>query len=354
MTRRSHLDLDRETEAARYAVDLVDLIGASVPLRRKSASGAEWAGPCPKCGAGDDRFIVRPKGKPDHPAPGFWCRVCHWTGTAIDWQMHLTGEPWNEAARSLLARAGMTDLSRDAVLARREVIAARVHVETAEQAEHRREIARRLAAITASRDRVDRLQREDRALAALAYRGIPASTAAEFGLGLDDHAGRPALVIPWTVTAAGGEVQTRAVQYRYLDDVDSRDRYRWHTGSSGRLYNADAVTTPMDAELIVVEGALKALTLWSAGVFSVCALPNKAGWQTGIRAHGAAWLAPFRRFERVWIALDPDAAPEAREAAAGLPNARAVTLPDKPDDLLLALDGDVDAFTVYVRQGRPA
>lgn len=352
MIRRSHLDLDRETDAAKFAVDLVDLIGASVPLRRKAASSAEWAGPCPKCGAGDDRFIVRPKGKADHPAPGFWCRVCNWTGTAIDWQMHLTGEPWHQAVRSLLDRAGMADLSPEGIAARRDMIAARVHVETAEQAEHRREIARRLAAITASRDRVDRLQREDRALAALASRGISPATAAEFGLGLDDHSGRPALVIPWTVTAPGGEVATRAVQYRYLDDVDGHDRYRWHTGSAGRLYNADAVTTPLDAELIVVEGALKALTLWSAGMFSVCALPNKAGWGTGMRAHGAAWLAPFRRFERVYIALDPDAAQEAREAAAGLPNARAVTLPYKPDDLLLALGGDVDAFAVYLRQGR--
>lgn len=341
---------DVDTDAAKYAVDLVELIGGSVPLRRKTANGDEWAGPCPKCG-GRDRFIVRPNGKSDM-VPGFWCRQCHWTGTAIDWQMHATGQLWHEAARSLLDAGGLYGLAPSDITARREVIAVRVRVETEEQAEHRREIAKRLQAITASRSRVDRLMREDRALAALAARGIPESAAVEFSLGLDDYGGRPALVIPWTITGADGETRTRAVQYRYLDDDGTGNRYRWHTGSSGRLYNADAVTHQCDDDLIVVEGALKAVTLWSAGMFSVCALPNKAGWQTGLREHGAAWLAPFRKFRRVWMALDPDALPESYAAAAGLDNARPVTLPDKPDDLLIRLGGDVDTLWAYIRQGR--
>jgi len=350
MMRRSHVDLDRETEAAKLAVDLVEVIGASVPLRRKVAGGTEWAGPCPKCG-GRDRFIVRPSGKPDMP-PGFWCRQCHWTGTAIDWQMHVTGSGFGDAVRALLERGGLAGADPVAIAARREAIAAEVRAETAEQAEHRREIARRLSAITASRERVDRLMCEDRALAMLAERGIPPRIAGEFDIGLDEHAGRQALVIPWTVTDRDGAVQTRAIQYRYLDD-DGDTRYRWHKGSVGRLYNADAVMTPQDAELIVVEGALKAVALWSAGIFSVCALPTKSGWQTGMRSGGSAWLDPFRAFDRVWIALDPDATAEAREAAAGLPNARVVTLPDKPDDVLLTLRGDAGALWALVRQGRP-
>ena len=347
---RSMIDLDRESEAAKLAVDLVDVIGASVPLRRKVAGGSEWAGPCPKCG-GRDRFIVRPNGKPDMP-PGFWCRQCHWTGTAIDWQMHVTGQGFGDAVRSLLERTGLAGATPEAIQARRATIAAEVRAETAEQAEHRREIARRMAAITASRERIDRLMREDWALATLADRGIPPRVAGEFGLGLDEHAGRHALVIPWTVTDREGVIQTRAIQYRYIDDGGD-DRYRWHKGSVGRLYNADAVINPADNELVVVEGALKAVALWAAGCFSVCALPNKAGWQTGMRAGGAAWLDPFRRFDRVWITLDPDATPEAREAAAGLPNARVVEIPEKPDDALLTLGGDVDAFMALVRQGRP-
>lgn len=351
MMRRSMMDLDRESEAAKLAVDLVETIGASVPLRRKVASGDEWAGPCPKCG-GRDRFIVRPNGKVDM-APGFWCRQCQWTGTAIDWEMHVTGVGYGDAVRQLLERAGMAGIQPAAIEARRAVIAAEVRVETAEQAEHRREIARRLSAITASSARVDRLMHEDHALALLAERGIPPRVAGEFGLGLDEHAGRPALVIPWTVTDRDGALQTRAIQYRYMDD-DGDTRYRWHKGSVGRLFNADAVMTPLDSDLIVVEGALKAVALWSAGMFSVCALPNKAGWQTGLRSSGSAWLDPFRRFDRVWITLDPDASAEARDAAAGLPNARVVTLPDKPDDVLLSLRGDVDAFMAFVRQGRPA
>lgn len=351
MIRRSFIDMDRDAEAAKVAGDLIDMIGASVPLRRKTHDGTEWAGPCPKCG-GRDRFIVRPTGKADMP-PGFWCRQCHWTGTAIDWHMHATGVGFGDAVRALLERTGLAGVTPEAIAARRSVIAAEVRVETAEQAEHRREIARRLSAITASRERVDRLMREDYALALLAGRGIPPRVAGEFGLGLDEHAGRPALVIPWTLTDRDGATQTRAIQYRYLDD-EGDTRYRWHKGSVGRLFNADAVTTPADAELVVVEGALKAVALWAAGVFSVCALPNKAGWQTGLRGAGAAWLDPFRRFDRVWIALDPDATPEAREAAAGLPNARVVEIPEKPDDALLTLGGDVDAFMALVRQGRPA
>lgn len=351
MMRRSFVDLDRENEAAKRAVDLVELIGASVPLRRKVASGDEYAGPCPRCG-GRDRFIVRPNGRGEMP-PGFWCRQCHWTGTAIDWTMHADGVGMPEAVRRLLDRTGLVGLAPDAIAARRAEIAAEVRVEAAEQAEHRREIARRLSAITASRERVDRLMREDYALALLAERGIPPRIAGEFSIGLDDYAGRPALVIPWTVTDPAGACVTRAVQYRFIDDGGD-DRYRWHKGSVGRLYNADAVTKPADDEVIVVEGALKAVALWAAGLFSVCALPNKAGWQTGLRSSGAAWLDPFRAFGRVWIALDPDATAEAREAAAGLPNARVVEMPDKPDDTLLALGGDVDAFRALIRQGRPA
>ena len=40
-------------------VDLLELIGADVTLRRKSAASGEWMGACPECG-GRDRFTVWP------------------------------------------------------------------------------------------------------------------------------------------------------------------------------------------------------------------------------------------------------------------------------------------------------
>ena len=50
-------------------------------LRQKTPAG-ELAGPCPFCGEGDDRFIVRPDGS-------YWCRVCEKGGDRLDFHCRI-------------------------------------------------------------------------------------------------------------------------------------------------------------------------------------------------------------------------------------------------------------------------
>lgn len=65
-------------------VDIKWLIERDVALRYiAQTNGGEFAGPCPFCGTGDDRFRVWP----DHPdgRGRYWCRVCNRMGDAIDY-----------------------------------------------------------------------------------------------------------------------------------------------------------------------------------------------------------------------------------------------------------------------------
>lgn len=60
--------------------DLLALAGQSVRLRRvASTNGGEWAGPCPFCGEGTDRFRVWP----NLDGGRWWCRVCDRSGDSI-------------------------------------------------------------------------------------------------------------------------------------------------------------------------------------------------------------------------------------------------------------------------------
>lgn len=169
--------------------------------------------------------------------------------------------------------------------------------------------------------------------------GIGQLAVDHFRFRADTYNGTAAVVIPWTVR---GEI--RAVQYRLLGDV-SGGRYRWHAGSRPTIFNADAVITPTDDTMIVVEGAKKAAALWTAGLASVCAVVNKSGWKQ-------EYAPPFAAFDRVVFALDPDAWDQSVDAARTVPGARAVRLPMKPDDLLAAVGGNVDVFMRYVGQAK--
>lgn len=75
-------------------VDLLTLVSSYVQLRRigqTSARGIEYAGPCPRCGTGDDRLRVMPDAHP----PQWFCRVCYPEadrfGNVIDFGMHILG-----------------------------------------------------------------------------------------------------------------------------------------------------------------------------------------------------------------------------------------------------------------------
>lgn len=164
--------------------------------------------------------------------------------------------------------------------------------------------------------------------------GIRDHAAEHFGLTGGTWKGAPALVIPWSSRGV-----VKGIQYRFLTGAQ---RYETHPGSILKVFNADAVTTPVEDSILVVEGAKKCAALWSAGWHSVCAVRNKSGWSAGLAKH-------FASFDRVVFALDPDATTEARDAARTVGNGYVAMLPMKPDDMLAETRGDLDLLNRYVQ-----
>ncbi len=332
-------------------VDLLDLIGSDTALRRVTVGGGAYAGPCPWCG-GTDRFVVRPQGRASE-APCWWCRQC--TGekpqSCLDYVMRRDGLDLSAAASYL---AGMYHLEpiedpRDIAAAKRDRERAREEARRLEAIERRARSAQSLQDPEHGPYDGDAqgaaLMSEPLALADLAARGIELDVAMAYQLGATRRfvAGSrvPALSIPWR---AGGE--TVAVQYRFLEAV--KGRYQWHPGTAAELWNADELTRRRDSAVLVVEGALKALTVISAGIDSVVAVSNKQGAPRVVGENQAALAA----YERVYILLDPDARAEARTAALTIPNSRIVELPEKVDDWLVRLGMDVEPLLCALRYAR--
>jgi len=73
-----------DTDALLARVDLVAIVQKDVQLRYVASTNyGEWAGPCPFCQAGTDRFRVWPH----HPGGRgrWWCRMCGRSGDAIEY-----------------------------------------------------------------------------------------------------------------------------------------------------------------------------------------------------------------------------------------------------------------------------
>jgi CHC2 zinc finger len=69
-----------DTDALKTTINLLDLIGRDTVLKRAAVTnGGEYAGPCPLCNDGTDRFRVWPNADP----PRFWCRICNASGDVI-------------------------------------------------------------------------------------------------------------------------------------------------------------------------------------------------------------------------------------------------------------------------------
>lgn len=333
------------------AVDLLDLIGSDTALRKVTVGGGAYAGPCPWCG-GTDRFVVRPQGRASE-APCWWCRQC--TGekpqSCIDYVMRRDGLDLHHAAAKLADQWGVQPVedTRDLAATRRE-------------RERRREEDRRVEAIERRARSAQSLQdpehgpydgeaqgaalmSEPLALADLAARGIALDVAMAYQLGATRRfvagARVPAISIPWRQSG-----ETVAVQYRFLEAV--KGRYQWHPGTASELWNVDELTRRRDSAVLVVEGALKALTVISAGIESVVAVSNKQGAPRVVGEHATA----LSGYERVYILLDPDARAESRAAALTIPNSRIVELPEKVDDWLVRRGMDVGLLLCALRYAR--
>ena len=90
---------DDVIEQVRDSVDLLDLIGESVELKR---TGTDYRGPCPFHGGTHRNFAVIPK------KGIFYCYVCHEGGDAFSYLMKRFGMDYPSAVREVARRVGIT------------------------------------------------------------------------------------------------------------------------------------------------------------------------------------------------------------------------------------------------------
>ena len=91
-------------EQVRDAVDMVQLIGEHVELKR---TGADWRGPCPFHGGTNRNFSVVPRKQMYH------CFVCHESGDIFSVWMKRLGLDYPSAVREIAGRAGIVIPEQD-------------------------------------------------------------------------------------------------------------------------------------------------------------------------------------------------------------------------------------------------
>lgn len=343
---------DVDLDVIKHAAPILEIIGRDTKLKRESAAdGGSWAGACPFCG-GVDRFVVRPLGRPSEGlAPGWLCRGCRPKGgTIIDYVIAREGVTFREAVDILARDHGLADLPPARVEAIRvEVTAA------AERESVTRETARETMAATWWYRQCScqlALEDDEAVGAALAAEGVPPLAQDYFGFGLTEHRGMRALVIPWRSWTPDGN-RLDAVQLRALGGAfpgpGGRDRrYEFVRGSRPALYNDVALWPSMGRDYcVIVEGAKKAAALFGVGEGMVVAIASKSAWR-------AEWAERFAHFDRVVVALDPDAYDDARAIAQSIRGGVVANLPGKIDDMLAETGGDVDLVYSYIDSARRA
>ena len=293
-----------DTERINQDTDLLALVGEATSLRK--VSGAEYAGPCPKCG-GDDRFHV-------HAEAGWWfCRQCHEKrGDAIAYVRWLEGLGFKEACERLGAvviefsqpKAQVSRLQRQPALAAADAPSAAW-----------RETAERFMAYAEGQ-----LWQHPHALDYLRGRGLSDASIKAARLGYNPRTafdrdltrwgcreGR-AVWLPkgWTIPNVRDGALWAVRVRRPNEDVERGDaKYVSLKGTRARLYNLGSCQGVGDG--ILTEGEFDALLLGQelggvAGVVATCGASKHAN------AQDAPLLANLRR---LWVATDTDRAGQA-------------------------------------------
>jgi DNA primase len=310
-------------------VDLLSVIGSSVPLKRVARNGrdgSEYAGPCPFCKDGDDRFRVWPEHSKGRGR--FWCRVCGSSGDAIDYLQGIDGLSFPEAVKVL----GGDIASRP--IAHRQIVS-RPPDRLAPPAEKWQSAARDF--VEEARSRLWTVK-GTKGLNYLHERGLDDETIRAAGLGYNDslkrqlrsawglepssdgkiHVWLPeGVVIPWEIGGVIWKVNIRVISAGKTNGR-STQRYSSPPGCAVGLYNADAIdaTHPV----VLVEGELDALTITQFAGDLVVAVAT--GSTSGARR--AKWIARLAPALQVLVAFDAE---EKGDAAAAywldvLPNAK--------------------------------
>ena len=285
-----------DTATIKQNVDLLALIGADTTLKRQaSTKGGEWAGPCPFCGTGHDRFRVWPNAD----QPGWWCRQCERSGDAITYVKERDGLDFRGACEELGAmRTGKR---------KRPKLAPTPTPDPGPPPADWQEAAR---SIVADCEAMFWTDAGAKAREWLNDRGLNDETLRAWRLGFCTKGGKHhglyvdrGVTIPWLTGPDLWKVNVRTDQTR------GKPKYRAIRGSRSAtaLYGVDKLTGKPD--VVVTEGELDALLVW-----------QEAGDLVDVLTLGSAkgrladrWLAALLPVKRFYIATDND--DEGRDAA---------------------------------------
>lgn len=283
----------------------------------KQVGTDEWAGPCPFCRDGRDRFHVWDRGN-------YWCRMC--------------------------GKKGFVDEGEN--LSQEEVWKRRVELQLREQQRQIDEHAARLSALERIAQEWPQAQAYHVNLDVVPgarewwdAQGLVREWQDYFQVGYcgkcpTDNEGRPSYTIPVTDNGTLLNIRHRLAQ------APNGDKYRPHmAGLGASLFNLD-VLRGNPPELLIVEGEKKAMVLSQYG-FPAVAI-------SGCRTWKAEWTERLA-VDPLYIALDPDAMESARKLAAKFGGrARIVALPAKPDDFFTQYNGTQAQFRAFMQRARRA
>lgn len=323
MERRNRAMQTTDTAEIKKKIDLRDLAGRVVELRREKSNGSEMSGPCPKC-HGTDRFHCT--------AEWFFCRQCHDDrGDAIDLVQFLGLANDFRAACNYLS--GWTPSTPNGVDLKYQP--ERKAGSTSWKAPTWQRTAREF--LDTATLRLD-LPEGEPGRAYLAGRGILPATWAAWSLGYAEawHPKRskrlPAVILPWR----RGET-IKALQYRFIgEDISHDERFGQKGGGDRTIFGAQhLVDESPGPALVIVEGELNAVSVWQEAHDLVDVL--SFGPESNIDKAAAYLLRQAGRYDRVIVWADkPDAARSADRVLAGA-------------DLVLQSPGGLDANDLLQR-----
>jgi DNA primase len=285
--------------------DLLSIALQDVELKRvASTDGGEYAGPCPFCRAGHDRFRVWPsKGR-------YWCRACGRCGDTIQYLRDLRGLTYREACDQLGVDGNLlrTRSRGNGPLTAQPL---RTSAALAAPVGAWQSAGRRFVAVC---QQTLWTPAGARALAWLRRRGLRDETIMRAGLGLSDYDrfqspeswGLPGdhkqvwlprgVVIPWNI---GGELWRINIRR-----PSGEPKYVGPAGSSNGLYMADGLTGQLPT--VLLEGEIDALTI--AQDASDVAVAVATGSTAGSRH--MRWISRLALAPLVLVAYDSDMAGE--------------------------------------------
>lgn len=335
--------------------NLFDLISPDTQLK---GGPKEYAGPCPRCG-GTDRFHV-------HTDKGWFCRTCTGEpdGTSGHWRDALDYIMWRDNCDFLTAynRLGGTTTTTPEERAHMQAEREQAERDRRQQEQAARDTKRaELHQAGAWMEYYRNLDKygvrgmwEERGLSPMwqDYFQVGYCPDKEFMYDAKPFTSASLTIPYFKTTLQAGEPsiiwQCTGLVHRLLLPGAPGGKYRPHSAGLGKsLFHCDLYSENIGADVLLVEGEIKAMVTWARIQDTVTVGPGAPCRSILHRLHvvGAAgkgfkreWAAEFSQAERIWICLDPDAEQEAEATAhlLGTERCKIISLSDKIDDMLLS------------------